>query len=347
MQLAQLATIWLVATLYVVEPTTALRMLKNAAIESPLLTSTTSTGGTSSGLHQGAGLFSTGAVPSLPTIPGLPKIPSLPIFGVQNQPSSARQFLGPPAGSVNVQSIAAPGQGTLTTRASLVPGFPEIDFIGHPRLRVGDVGADRYPFNVVGNMANGCTGTLVGPCHVLTAGHCVYSHERNEFSKQLSFFPARNGKSDGPPKPWKDYRVSPGWLQFEDYNADYAIVSLKEKVGTELGWMGFGYNLQEEVVGLNMAGYPIDQPTGTMWFDYCDNVKFDYNGEKIIRHGCQVVEGNSGSPMWVFDKTTGFREIRAVHNGARITNSGNIPYASVINPAVATELKSWINQLQC
>lgn len=337
----------LFAILCVAHPSFGVRQLRDVGSRAPIFSTLEQKDDQDikgSDLHQSA-LFSTG-LRGLPPIPRLPEVPQL-------QPLPGRSFSGFGSQAFGTKSIGGPvAPAPFTTAAPPVnfpgiTGYPEIDFIGHPRLRVGEVGADRYPFNVVGNMQNGCTGTLVGPCHVLTAGHCVYSHERKEYSTQLSFYPARNGGNSVRPRGWKDYRVSPNWLQFKDYNADYAIVSLKEKVGTELGWMGFGYNLREEVVGLNIAGYPIDRPAGTMWFDYCDNVRFDYDTERIIRHGCQVVEGNSGSPMWVFNKETGFREIRAVHNGARITDRGNVPYASVINPAVTTQLQSWIRQMQC
>lgn len=111
--------------------------------------------------------------------------------------------------------------------------------------------------------------------------------------------------------------------------------------------MGFGYNRREEIAGLNIVGYPVDKPYGSMWFDYCPNVRFNYDALHSIHHSCEVAEGNSGSPMWVLARSTSFRQIRAIHNGARITARGGVPYASVITPAVTADLKSMINQLQC
>lgn len=106
-------------------------------------------------------------------------------------------------------------------------GSPEVNVPGHPRIRIRSVG---YPFNVIGLMENGCTGTLVGPCHVLTAGHCIYSHDRREYNTKMGFAPGQNTGTGSRVIKWKDFRVSEKWLWKEDFNADYAIVSLKVKI---------------------------------------------------------------------------------------------------------------------
>jgi hypothetical protein len=48
-----------------------------------------------------------------------------------------------------------------------------------------------YPFNAVGQLANGCTGFLIGPCHVMTVAHCVVEPWKKIWWGGLDFYPGR------------------------------------------------------------------------------------------------------------------------------------------------------------
>ena len=45
-----------------------------------------------------------------------------------------------------------------------------------PQVRVAV--PPQYPLNLVGQLRNGCTAFLAGPCHLVTVAHCVYDPVR-------------------------------------------------------------------------------------------------------------------------------------------------------------------------
>jgi V8-like Glu-specific endopeptidase len=68
---------------------------------------------------------------------------------------------------------------TLTPSA-----FPVFQIIGDDtRVLVNKTSA--FPFHHIGRLARGCTATIVGPFHILTAGHCVY--DQGTWSRRLAF----------------------------------------------------------------------------------------------------------------------------------------------------------------
>ena len=39
----------------------------------------------------------------------------------------------------------------------------------------GTTGTTVWPWRAIVRLSNGCTGTMIGPRHVITAGHCIYN----------------------------------------------------------------------------------------------------------------------------------------------------------------------------
>lgn len=106
------------------------------------------------------------------------------------------------------------------------------------RIQVTDEQAARAPFRSIGQVWFGCSGALVGPCHYLTAGHCVFDHETFQVRRPLDFNPGRNGiDSLFPLGRFQAIRTLPSkrWSTFGDPRYDAAIVQVDGRPGDQIG----------------------------------------------------------------------------------------------------------------
>ncbi len=150
-----------------------------------------------------------------------------------------------------------------------------------------------YPERTVGHLGDLCTGTLIGPSHVLTAAHCVYDHTTKNLFKILDFVPGKNGSSE----PFGSFRpvkvlVPKEYIERADTASDYALLILDQEIGQELGWMGFHIYEQKEVKA-TILGYPRDKKFATPWKSRCPVTILA--GQAV--HHCDTVSGMSGSGM--------------------------------------------------
>jgi V8-like Glu-specific endopeptidase len=173
---------------------------------------------------------------------------------------------------------------------------------------------------LVGTGADGklytCSGTLVAWNAVLTAGHCVYF---KGWSKGLRFYPGRsrrNGKSRStyydPYGSWPatDLYAFSAWTKSMNMKYDVGIVTLGSVKGYSAGDFAGGYMYLSEgsVKGtLQTAGYPGEQPFGSMWRTQCQVKDTNANDQVIKTTACDMTSGDSGSAAWVGVKMSGGR----------------------------------------
>jgi V8-like Glu-specific endopeptidase len=181
----------------------------------------------------------------------------------------------------------------------------------------------------------GCTVTLVGPRHVVTAAHCVYdASEAEPWVDDVSIRVARNGTS------WLDsvlidndnipngqalwYFVPQGYINTGNEQYDFSVIVTPKRIGeTTGGWMGWWALSAATMATQSLwnVGYPgcnaftsdgtprIDEPNpcseNHLYGDVntCSPANFtnlDGDGwNRNFQHRCDASGGQSGSPIYL------------------------------------------------
>ncbi|HEU0103930.1 MAG TPA: trypsin-like serine protease [Mycobacteriales bacterium] len=140
-----------------------------------------------------------------------------------------------------------------------------------------------------------CTGWMVSPDTLVTAGHCVHTGGSNgSWYSGLTYTPGSNGGTApfGTCRPARTFAFS-AWVNNADWNFDGAIVKLDCRVGNTVGWYGMFWQTasldwQQSIV----RGYPGDKPS-TQWRS-TDVIRASET-EKLYYQN-DTVGGMSGSP---------------------------------------------------
>jgi V8-like Glu-specific endopeptidase len=183
------------------------------------------------------------------------------------------------------------------------------------------------------------TGWFIGPHTLMTAGHCVYIKNsgvpgRDGWVRRIQVMPGRNGST----LPYgsvtsSSFRSVTAWTQNGDQNYDYGAIIIPTQLGNTVGWYGFGAWPDADLLAAtgNIAGYPGDKPSGTLWYD--SRRIASVNSLKVY-YDIDTAGGQSGAA--VYRIISGARYGMAIHAyGGAVTNSGTRITSAVYNNMVA------------
>lgn len=203
-----------------------------------------------------------------------------------------------------------------------------------------------YPYSAIAHIESdigGCTGWLIGPHTVATAGHCIYDPGTGRWASWAKVYPGRNGSSTpyGYANATNFYSVS-GWTQNGDTNYDYGAIKLDRDIGNSTGWFGYRYaSGSMNGIAQNISGYPGDKAYGTQW-QHADQIRETYTYK--LHYANDTYGGQSGSPVYETNNSScGGPCGIAVHtNGVY----GGNPYnrGTRITQAVYNNFNTWKSQ---
>jgi len=138
-----------------------------------------------------------------------------------------------------------------------------------------------------------CTGTLIDPYWLVTAGRCIHDTNKGGWVTSLRAIPATTLGDQPMGDAYGDQLWSwTGWTQNQDTDWDMGYVKLFRPVGALAGWLGYGWTSDSNFYynnGFESCGYPTEQPAGSnQQYEhgrmYCWNGSFDLVQTDVLWH---------------------------------------------------------------
>lgn len=192
------------------------------------------------------------------------------------------------------------------------------------------------------NARYGCSGTLIAPKYVLTAGHCVQRLGDGGWATRVEVIPGYDNGYRPYGSAYATYlRSVTGWTVSANPQHDFALITLDRAIGNTVGWFGYGSFSNTTLGGstANVSGYPGDKCSGAC--QYYDVDPFSSLASLTVHYLTDTFNGQSGSGVYIFYNSG--RYVAAAHRGTCPAVTSNANCGVRITSSRLTQIQGWIN----
>ena len=147
------------------------------------------------------------------------------------------------------------------------------------------------------------SGVMIGPRHVLTAGHNAFNQDSQSWAKSMVVSPgASDGNSRFGTSSVVKAMVPDSYFKEGEVEDDLAVLILEKDLGKYTGWAGITPLEDDYLRELKffVSGYPGDKkPYGQLWEM---EGKVEQVNKKVLKYEIATYGGQSGSPLWKMSK---------------------------------------------
>ena len=177
-------------------------------------------------------------------------------------------------------------------------------FCPDDRYSIGST--DVLPYSAIAYIDTGCTGTFIGPRHVLTAASCVYDSNKRKWKENIRILRGKTCKVDGNPHTFKTALIMNEYRDHQLDTHDLALVLVSED---SPDFMEIGYIDPMPKMAVSLKGYPEDNEL-CLSGSWC-NLAWESRYE--LGHSCDTYYGMKGSAVYTWNWNTQTYVIYCVH----------------------------------